>query len=354
VDRPIFRRSERGAFRGADDLRTDGCDAVALIEAVRGGEAHRHDLDAKALDEARAAAGRFRKLGFGDARWAGAVPRRPLAELLVRVWPGCAHVRRDHKRGRYTWAAGGTEMEMDAESAVRQDDTEALIVLDSRAVTAQQRPGSGLLITAAMPVPLAWLAAAGLGEPRASRPELVDDQLMVTVSLVYAGKVLATREEAPTGAAAREAIRDLIVAGRLMKEQRLRATLEERYEVAALAAQVSGAPSLLPLPEWLLARLTALGLESGDELALLGVEDLVPAAPPPAIAEELERKFPRTLDTGEAQYEIEYQVAARTATFHQVRGIRKDPPSLTHLPRLPGYRLYWEHKGRVAPIAGRS
>jgi hypothetical protein len=205
-----------------------------------------------------------------------------------------------------------------------------------------------------MPVPLAWLAAAGLGEPKVSRPELVDDQLMVTISLVYAGKVLATREEAPTGAAAREAVRDLLVAGRLMKAQRLRATLEERYEVAALAAQVSGAPALLPLPEWLLARLTDLGLETAEELDLLRVEDLVPAAPPPLVAEELARKFPRTLDTGEAKYEIEYQVAARTAIFHQVRGVRKDPPSPTHLPRLPGYRLYWEHKGRVTAILGRS
>jgi HrpA-like RNA helicase len=354
VDRPLFRRSDRGGFRGADDLRADGCDAVALIEAVRAGEPHRHDLDAKALDEARQAAGRFRKLGFGDPRWAGAVPRRPLAELLVQVWPGCAHVRRDHKRGRYTWAAGGTEMELDGDSALRPADTEALIVLDSRAVAAQGHAGSGLLVTAAMPVPLPWLAAAGLGETKASKPELVDDQLVVTVSHVYAGKVLATREEAPTGEVARVAIRDLMVAGRLMKAQGLRAALEERYKVAALAAQVSGAPALLPLPEWLLARLTELGLESGDELALLGVEDLVPPAPSPELAEELERKFPRTLDTGEAKYEIEYQVAARTATFHQVRGIRKEPPSLTHLPRLPGYRLYWEHKGRVAPIAGRS
>lgn len=354
VDRPLFRRSERGGFRNADDLRAEGCDAIALIEAVRSGEPHRHDLDAKALDEARQAAGRFRKLGFGDPRWTGAVPRRPLAELLVRVWPGCAHVRRDHKRGRYTWAAGGTEMELDGESAVRPADTEALIVLDSRAVAAQHHAASGLLVTAAMPVPLAWLAAAGLGESKASRPELVDDQLMVTVSLVYAGKVLATREEAPTGAAAREAVRDLLLAGRLMKAQRLRATLEERYEVAGLAAQVSGAPPLLPLPEWLLVRLTDLGLESGEELALLGVEDLMPAAPPPLVAEELARKFPRTLDTGEAKYEITYEVAARTATFHQVRGIRKDPPSPTHLPRLPGYRLYWEHKGRVTAILGRS
>jgi ATP-dependent helicase HrpB len=354
VDRPIFRRSDRGGPVGLHDLRAGGCDAVALIEAVRAGDAYRDDLDAKALAEARAAAERFRKLGFGDPRWNGSVPRRALAELLLRVWPGCAHVRRDQKKHRFTWAAGGTEMELDGDSAVRPADTEALVVLDSRAVAAQQRPGSGLLITAAMPVPLAWLAAAGLGENKASKPEMRDDQLLVTVSQVYAGQVLATREEAPTGESARVAIRDLAVAGRIMKSQGLRAKLEERHELAMLAAQVAGATPLLPLPEWLLARLTELGVESGDDLALLNAEDLMPAPPTAEIADELEKRFPRTLDTGEARYDIEYQVAARTAIFHQVRGIRKEPPSLTHLPRLPGFRLFWENKGRVNPIAGRG
>ena len=354
VDRPLFRRSDRGGPRGLHDLRSVGCDALALIEAVRAGEANRHDLDAKALDEARASADRFRKLGFGDPRWGGAVPRRPLAELLLRVWPGAAHVRRDHKRGRHTWAAGGTEMELDADSAVVPADTEALVVLDSRAVAAQERAGSGLLITAAMPVPIQWLAAAGLGEHKASKPEMRDGELLVTVSQVYAGKVLATREEAPRGEDARVAIRDLALAGRIMKAEGLRAALEERHGLVMLAGQVTEGRPPQPLADWLLARLTELGLETGDDLALLTVDDLLPPLPPPAIVAELERRFPRTLDTGETRYDIEYRVAERTAIFHQVRGLRKDPPSPTHLPRLPGFRLYWEHKNRVQPIAGRS
>jgi HrpA-like RNA helicase len=380
VDRPIFRRSDRKGPIGLHDLRAGGCDAAALIEAVRSGDPYRDDLDAKALDEARAAADRFRKLGFGDPRasrgrsvrlteppegsWSEGTrvevdtppsfPRRALAELLIRVWPGCAHVRRDQKKHRFTWAAGGTEMELDADSAVRPADTEAIIVLDSRAVAAQDRPGSGLLITAAMPVQFAWLAVAGLGEPKASRPELQDDVLLVTISQMYAGKVLTTREEVPTGDIARVAIRDLALEGRLMKQQKLRASLEERHQLAMLAAQVAGTEALLPLPEWLLARLTDLGLESADDLGLLSVEDLLPALPPAAVIADLERRFPRTLDTGEAKYEIEYQVAERIATFHQVRGIRKEPPSPTHLPRLPGFRLFWEHKNRVQPIVGRS
>ena len=364
VGRSVFRRAERGGSgrhdapysgpSGDDDLRSAGCDAVALIEAMRAGDPRLHDLDAKVLREARAAAGRLRKLGFGDPSWSGTVPRRPLAELLMRIWPGSAQIRRDQNKRRFTWASGGTEMELDGSSAVRERDTEALVVLDSRAVAAQQRRGSGLLITAAMPVPVAWLAAVGLGEDKASKPAFKNGALTVTVSQTYAGRVLATREEAPTGEDARVAIRDLALQGRIMKGRGLLALLQDRYLLATLGAQVARAPALRPLPEWLLARLSQVGLECGDDLALLNPEDLVPPLPPPEVAVVIERNFPTRLDIGDAAYEIEYQVAARTAIFHQVRGRRKQAPSPMHLPRLPGFRLFWEHKNRVQPMQGRG
>jgi len=360
VGRSLFRTSERGGpnaydkrLLDGDDLRSAGCDAVALIEAVRRGDARDHDLDPKLLGEARAAASRFRKLGFGDRSWSGKVPRRALVELLLKVWPGCAHVRRAQKKRRFTWSAGGTEMELDTDSAVSAKDTEALVVLNSRAVASQQRRGSGLLITAAMPVPLAWLAAAGLGEDKATKPGLVDGSLVVTVSQVYAGRVLATREERPSGDVARVAIRDLVLAGRIMKSKRLLATLVDRYELAALAAQLDGTDALAALPEWLLARLQEVGLETGDDLALLEPEDLMPAQPPPPMVARIEQRFPRKLSIGDAKYEIAYRVAERKAVFHQVSGRRKTPPEPMYLPRLPGFRLFWEHKNRVQPISGR-
>jgi len=357
------RRPRPGLGVADDDLRAAGCDAVALIEATRVGDPAVHELDGKALGEARAAAARYRRLGFGDPSWSGQVPRRALAELLLRVWPGAGHVRRERKRGRFTWAAGSTEMELGADSAVRAADTEALVVLDSRAVAAQGR-GGGLLITAAMPIPIAWLASAGLGDEEIGDPELRGGRLLVTVSRVYAGRVLATREEEPRGQPARVAVRDLILAGRCFKGAL--PPLEERYELAALAIQVARSDpdagygavalpeALPPLPEWLLQRLTELGLESGADIPLLNAEDLMPPRPPDAIAQLIERNYPKLLVVGGARYRIEYQLHERVAIFHQVSGRAKQAPSPTHLPRLPGFRLLWEYKNRVQPIPGRS
>lgn len=359
VDRSLFRRSDaggsgRGGYTSAgtsgDDLRSSGCDAVALIEAVRNGNAGMHGLDSKILGEARAAAKRFRKLGFGDTSWSGEVPRRALAGLLLKAWPGCAHVRRAQKKRRFTWAAEGVEMELDGDSAVKANKTEAVVVLNSRAVASQQRRGSGLLITAAMPVPLAWLADAGIGEGRASKPTMRDGSLSVTVSQVYAGQILATREEPPTGESARLAIRDLVLAGEVMAEAGLLASLQKRFTLASLAAQLEGSEALGPLPKWLLGRLEDVGLESGDELAMLEPEDLMPTLPSTQSQALVGRRFPTSLNTGDARYDIEYLVAERKAILHQVSGARKQPPSQQHLPRVPGFRLFWEHKNRIQPL----
>ena len=85
------------------------------------------------------------------------------------------------------------------------------------------------------------------------------------------------------------------------------------------------------------------------------------AATPTALArvvlgwtrEQLEKDFPRKLAIGDARYRIAYDVARKLATLHQVSGNRKQPPPDQFLPRLPGWRLAWEHKNRVRMIRGR-
>jgi hypothetical protein len=107
------------------------------------------------------------------------------------------------------------------------------------------------------------------------------------------------------------------------------------------------------------AELARLRAKSGTadpeaDLALLSREDLLPPEPAPDVALVIARNYPKSLDIGNARYRIGYDLAARVATFHQVAGDRKDPPSPTHLPALPGLRLFWEHKNRVQPIPGRA
>jgi hypothetical protein len=233
---------------------------------------------------------------------------------------------------------------------IDEEKTDAVIVLASRAFTkgALKRQ---LVITAAMPVPLTWLAQAGLGDERLAGTGMQRGRLVATIERVYAGRVLSTRTEAPSGELARVAVRDLFLRGTLFRGKAKLAT--ERLETLALAAQLAGDPAPPALDAWVLARLETLGLEAAEDLQLLSGDDLVPDAVPEDLARRLERDFPTLLKTGDASYRVAYDVKRKRATLHQVGGTRKAPPADMFLPRLPGWTLLWELKNRVRTLRDR-
>ena len=50
---------------------------------------------------------------------------------------------------------------------------------------------------------------------------------------------------------------------------------------------------------------------------------------------------------GDGRYRLAYDVGRKVCTLHQIGGQRKDAPPARMLPRLPGWRLDWEHKNRT-------
>lgn len=333
-----------------DDLRASGCDAEALIRAVREGDPTRHCLVPGTLQSARRTRHRLVQAldlsGAGD----GAPDRRALARCLIAAWPRCAHIVRRRKR-QVAWSNGGTELSLGRDSAVDEEKTDAALVLDSRAFggSSQERR---LMITAAMPVPTKWLVEAELGEELLALPLLKRGRVLARTERVYAGRVLQADERPPTGALAREAVRDLILQGRL--REGLAPRLVDRYALRSLAAQLDLAEAIDPVAAWLLGRLEELGLETDDDLALLEDDDLLPAPLPYLVTERLRKEYPQQLDIGDAQYRITYEVRTRTATLHQHEGNRKDPPPPGVLPRLPGWQLKLERRNRVTTLRGRT
>ncbi|MCO4770575.1 MAG: ATP-dependent RNA helicase [Deltaproteobacteria bacterium] len=329
----------------ADDLRAAGCDATAGIRAVWEGQG-RHRLDHFALREAREAEKRFLHL-LGTERSVGPIDRRALADALLAAWPNCAHIPRRRKK-KVAWSNGGTELSLGRECAVIEEKAEALLVLDSRAIG--QGRERRLMITAAMPVPLKWLAAANLGTDRMAGVSTRRGRVLTSTERVYAGKVLSTDERTPTGQFAREAIAQLILRGSLRRG--LAKKLADRHALFGLAEALDGR-RLEPLEDWFRARLDDSGLDHPSELSLLEDEDLLPPLPPPAARERIELEFPFTLSIGDASYRVSYDVARKWATFHQVGGLRKEPPPERFLPKLRGWKLLLERKNKVTTLRAR-
>jgi ATP-dependent helicase HrpB len=371
VDRPLFQR-ERPQYP-EDDLRLQagGCDAVALITALRDGDPRVNALSGVVLSESRRMRDRLiRRLdakGAGKAH--GAVDRRALAATLLAADPASAYIAR-RRRGRVTWANGGPEVSLARESAIDVEKTEAIIALSERTLGSNDARAGQRLVTYAMPVPLRWLADAGLGEPRIGPLDFDKRRrsLKATVERVLAGKVLSTEERPLRGADARAAIARLIIEGRVFRsvpaliqrrtdQRKLWRIVQRRIPFRDQAHLQMTADALATPPEdlatYLTDKLTELGLESAKDLSLLGPDDLAPDPLPEAVQTVLDKDFPPSLDFGDASYAIEYALGRQQVTVRQVGGSRKHPPELSWLPAFRGLKVLFQKKGTARVLKER-
>ena len=346
-----------------DDLRLAGCDATALVRAVRVGRADVHRVSAFAVDEARRIRARLRKLRglSASAPRDEAVDREALARAAIAADPRAVHVARSHGRD-VAFSNGGTELELARESAVQNArDVEAIVVFEARAFGAGKAAKARSLVTCATAIPLAWIARARLGRDRLGAVRLESGRVLAKVEHVYAKRVVATRDEVPSGDVARDAIGALILRGTLFRDAL--ATTRERLLLRALAAKLAerghaagiASPSPVPaLDAWTAARVAELGVESGDDLALLSAADFVAPDIPYETRAVLEREFPLVVSVGDATYEAAYDLDRAQVLLTMVKGSRRDPPPLAYLPRFTGLRVCVDGPRGVAVLRERG
>ncbi len=359
VGRPIFLSGMAEDLH--DDLRLAGCDATALVRAVRIGRPDTHRVSGFALEEARRLRTRLRRVhGLPERRLADdEVDREGLLRAAIRADPRVVHVARP--RGRdVAFSNGGTELDLARESAVRNvRNVEALVVFEARAF------GSGkatrLLVTCASAIPTAWIARARIGEDRLGAVRMESGRIVATVEHVYAKRVVGTRDETPVGEVARAAIVELFLRGSLFRPS-LVAT-KERLALRSLAAKLAsrghpaGVPSATPIPslaEWAAARVRELGVESGDDLPMLSAKDLLAEDVPFESRSMLEKEFPPSVNVGDAIYATEYDVDRGQVLLRMTKGSRRDPPPLGYLPRFPGLRIVVESARGITTLRERG
>lgn len=341
VDRPLFAP---GPAPDAPrlDLREAGCDVTAAIRALREGQIDAHRLRGFTVMEARRVSRRLRRAFGLPGQGSGPPDRRALALCALAADRRLAHVARRRKR-RVAWSNGGTELSLSRDSALEGllerpegSEVEAALIFASRALGKDERQ-TELIATCAMPVPVPWLVHAGIGRPHVRAARVQRGRIVATVEQVHAGKVLAVDEVEPEGEAARDALARLLSEGRLWKAQI--AETRERLEARALQARLDEAPPEPDFAAWLSARITALGVETGSDLALLDPSDFAVDDLPAWQREALDRQFPRRLEFGGTHFAIDYDLQRRRVTLTRVQGARKDPPPLSYLPSFAGFEV---------------
>lgn len=317
---------------GEEDIE---CDGLALMRAMQSGRPGEGGLNPWAVREARRDASRLRTTFECDAPQ-GPIDRRAVVDTLLAAWPDCVHVAR--RRGkRVAWSNGGTEIELSHRSRV-PDKAELIAVLDT--VALGQRRDAILLATAAMPLEASWVVAAGIGRKKLGHLERTRGGVMGHVERVHAGKVLGTQLEPLIGDLAREAIATLFLRGSIFDVHAARA----RFDRAQLAAQLDGERPDLTFEGWVAARVAELGVESGDDLALLSTEDLMPDPVAEHIDAQLDRDFPATLEVGGLRFRVEVEVRARRITLHNLGARVKTLPQAAWLPGFRGWPVRLEDR----------
>lgn len=325
------------------------CDATRLILAVRRGRARQDALRQVSLKEARRVAAQLRSLSGVKGSFAeeptplpsasAAVKRELLAKLWIEADPHVAYARR--ARGD-AFGREGAEVVVDRASLL-DEKVEALVAADI--FTLKEKRGRLVKrVTCAIPVSLPVLRRAGLGREEITSARIERGRLVAVVRRTFAGRVLETREEHPTGTRSREALVRCLVQGSLFRK----AVAETRHRIAVwnLYRRLKRLkePAALELESWLSQRLESLGMESAEDLELLSGEDVLVPWPAPLTESERQwvvRTHPLRLDLGDVAYDVEYHLGKRTVTLVQVSGDRRKAPPLSWLPSWSGWRVQW-------------
>ncbi len=345
VPRPLFAR----AVDEEDDLGGEArCDVQAHILALRSDTPERHGIDPVSLREARAQARRLRE-ALGVDRSTGPVPRQALALAALRAWPSGAWVAR--RRGRRTaWANGGTECQAGRRCRVDPERDACVIGFDHRGLTTE-RGDREVLLTAVMPIPLAWLVQAGVGRATVEDGRFEGGELQALVSVRYARKVLDQAWVPPTG----DLVAPTLVCAWL-RRPKLLAPLREALELTALAHKLGMVEAPPPhgsdVQTHLRAELDGLGLRDAEEAAVLEVADLMPPALPFRVQDELERNFPTELVVGGSRWRVTYEPDKRRVVLVREDGRKGVVPPARYLPRWGGWRVFLREASNLRQIRG--
>jgi len=342
--RPARTPEEGRAFKA---WTPESCDATARIRLIRCPPPKALPVDLDTLQEARWQSRHTRSLlGLPKPHNAEPLPRQALLETVLRATPELAFVRR--KKRPQALGNGHSEIEIGRESLFPEDAL-AAVVFDQHSL-----PGKGTRHTLSFGICMArvspaMLAAAGLGSIEYRDPLWEQGELKLLAQRTYAGRIIATELLTPRGEVARKALASLILERRLMKG--CGPQLETDIEAWNLYLQLglgTGEP-VQALP-WLEQRLAALGVESDQDLALIGPQDLRFCGIPEWEREVFDQRYPRQLQMENMRVALTYDPRRKRITLERQAGSRRTAPRPMDLPAWPGWKVYFKDASRVINI----
>jgi len=325
------------------------CDATTLITALRQAPPEPLTVNAQSRKQARRLASQIRSaLDLGKIPETPPQCRQALMQAILRAQPELAFVRRAKRR--HAMGNGQSEATITEDSRL-PEDAEAALVLDDHSTPGRKGHRQTLtLATCLAPIPMEWLAEAGLGEVTFTDPAMGEQGPLVTRQHHYAERLIVSEQRVPVGDELRQALALLIRQGQFLVPagEHAETDIEQWRLYLALGHAQGDAPD--SVQHWLETRLAELGVEEAGDEALLDPEDLAFEGIPEWERERFDRQYPRRLSLGDLVLDVSYEPNLRRITLDRRHGTRKAEPKRWELPAWQGWKVRYRQGSRVVDV----
>ncbi|MFA0569100.1 helicase-related protein [Vibrio gallaecicus] len=335
-------------------VEKNGCDMSLLIGLVRGGTYPHIQIDINALNEAKGLAKQMREVfELPQIEAASRYQRQLLLKKIMELHPELVFVRRAKRKEAFSNEL--LEVLLGRQSRL-PNASEAMLVFDTHSL-----PGRGVkqtltLATVTAPLPLSLLSEAEIGQWHQGGTIVESNTVHTEMSLMYAGKIIATRLLEAEGELSLKPIielvnQDLLLPG-LAKLRRQEIKYWQLYVALGLSEAVKNTDEVqgLTFDNWLVEQLNLLGVESPEDVSLFSKEDILFDGIPYWEYEDFTQKYPFDLCLGDLQLSVEYLVSKKLVYVIHKSGIRKTLPKRWELPTWKGWRIQYKKASKIVDI----
>lgn len=330
------------------------CDAYTLVHCMRQSAPEGVTVNHSAIKDAKTLSRQIHQsLGLNASASQQTPPhrldRKAFILAIARAAPALVFLRR--KKRRNAMGNGFTEIVVGDNSRFT-DTMEAAIVFDQTNLPGKSIKDTINIGTCLAPLSLTDMIDAGITTQTLGHIHWQDPHLTVDTDEVYAGRVIGHTQSAPSGQQAREAISELICQQRLFAPlgSQLAAALQDLSLYQQLNVPRDDQQPIPALSQWLVDRLTQLGVDSGDDIALIDANDFVVEGIPEWEKQTFAETFPQHITLCDLSLSVEYDVSTKRIVVERISGTRKGEPKRWELPGWSGWRIRYKKASRVVDI----
>ncbi len=329
---------------------SSGCDGQLAVGVVRGKTFSGVSVDQEALAEAQGLAAQMRELfELPLLEVASRYNHKAWVEAIATLHPELVFVRRAKRKE----ALGNGIMEvMVGRDSRLPSSVEAALVLDTHSI-----PGRGVkqtltLATQMMPLEMSLLASLPIGEWQQGDSVTDEQGTYVAMHLIYAGRVIASRNQLAQGELALQPMLEAVKENRKLEgfyAQR-KAEIEHWRIYVELGLAQQAQHGGVTFDQWFTEQLEMLELNEVDELDLFSADDFPFDGIPYWEYETFAEQYPFSLLLGDLNLDVEYYPQRKLIYVVYRDGLRKGDPKRWELPRWQGWRIQYKKASRIVDV----